>query len=220
MDQSLAGILEPAPISPYEEAYRQAPIIVLARVVSFDPARDVLVEVVKTVRGESATGRPLYLQGTSRFPFLNAPGAIITVFVQNIAGDEATLWGGATTGGILRGDPDILDLIAAAYAEPETSLQSIRPRERLAAAYYLATQGKVDEAYRDQVIESLIWGLAQDAPETNQAALDALGALDIDVEGIAGPYHPGFRPALKREAARNLEAWRAKTPSPSGGPGS
>ncbi len=212
--RDIAASIKATSIYPHEEAYRQAPYVLLARVVSFDTTKGALIAVVNAVRGDVASGSHLYLQGTSRLPYLNAPGANLTVFLQSIDGGTAILWQGATTGGIIWGNHGTLNLIAAAHAHPEKSLDAAHPRERLAAAYYLATQRNVNEANTGQVMKSLIWGLEQEEPEINQAALDALGALGIDLEGIAGPYHPGFRPKLKRAVAEKLSVWWEKRHQP------
>lgn len=195
-------------IYPHELAYREAASIVLARVVSFDPERGVLVDADTVIRGAIPANHSFYLKGTGSFPFLNAPGTPLTIFLRSFEGKEqAVLWQGPTTGGMIWGDHETVDLIAAAAADPETSMTAPHPRERFSAAYYIAMRGGLTPETGGEVVERLIWGVARKEPEINQAAVDALNAAGIDIARIAGPYHPGIRPQLKYEAAQKLKAW-------------
>ncbi len=211
MSIGIAFGIEAAPIYPHELAYDQAPHIVQAQIISFDPVRGAVVESKKVVRGALAVGRRFYLRGTGHYPFLNVPRTNLTLFVRNFQGDEAVLWQGPTSGGIIWEDHQTLGLIATASADPHASLTASHPRERLAASYYLTTRGGFSTRLMDQVVRSLIWGLAQQEPEINQAALDAFEALEIDVQMISGSYHPGFRAELKQAAATKMQEWWEQT---------
>ncbi len=201
------GKTTPDTIFPHEEAYRSAPYIVLGHILSFDNTSGALVEIDEAIRGDIAPGTTLILRGTNHFPFLDAPGMSLTIFLKGVHEKEAVLWQGPTTGGIIWKDDYTLGLIAAASANPQASLGAPHPRERLAAAYYLATQAGGSDETMDHAVRSLIWGLAQKEHETNQAALNAFKALEIDIQAIAGPYHPGFKPELKQASAEKVKEW-------------
>ncbi len=202
----------PSGASPHELAYQHSKYIILARVISFERSRGLLIKVIKTLRGDTSSKERFYLSGTERFPFLNAPDTKLTLFINDIKNDEATLWQGPTTGGIIWGEHQTIAFIASAHAKPAESLRAAHPRERLSAAYFiimgLKREGEgFSKEQRSIIMESLIWGLSQQEQATNQAALDALRLLGIDVQKLAGPYHPGFKQEIKEATAKRLKAW-------------
>jgi hypothetical protein len=59
---------------------------------------------------------------------------------------------------------------------------------------------------RNQVMQELVLGLEDRQLESNQAALDGLLALGVDVQKQFGAYHPWFRLELKKAFAQKVKA--------------
>lgn len=204
-----------APIKPHELAYLEAPIVAIAQVLSFGSEKGVEVGITRVIRGTLATGSRLRLKGTNQYPYLNAPGTRLTLFLQSIDQEEAVLWSGPTTGGILWDDTETVALIAQARTNPRASLGSQNPRERFAAAYFIAMGNRSSrtESYDigvAKVLEILAWGLGRKENEINQAALDAIRVLHIDLKAIVGEYKPWYRLDIKQERANQFLDWLKK----------
>ncbi len=165
------------------------------------------MEVVSGIRGDFKSGSKFYLSGTEAFPFMNRLGTNVTLFLRCIDKNIADLQYGPTTGGMIWNDHTTINIIAAALKDPDASLLSNKPREKLSAAYYLATSSKTSKKNLNKVAHALIWGLEQREQEINQAAIEAFLAIDIDIQKVAGSYHPGYRYELKKDIAGKMFNW-------------
>ncbi len=197
----LASQVDAANILPFEAAYIAAPLILSASIRDFHPDEGATVEVLEVVKGH-VTGKRLVLQGTSNFPFLDAPGTPVVVFAVLVTSGVAELWQGPTSGGLIWNTPDLLDDIATAAADPETAIHSSSPRRQLAAAYFIAHRDS-PAPNRDNVVRTLIWGLDHTSAETNATAYNGLTALGLDLDEF-GPYHPGHNMAHKQAFTQRL----------------
>lgn len=198
--------VEVATIYPHEVAYKKAKYIVQARVISFNVQEGIFAEITEVLRGDIENGSKYYLRQTAAFPFMNKPGTKLTIFLKSTCNNYANLWQGPTTGGVIWNDQTTIKLIEQAATDPEKSLYSINKRESFAAAYYLSTLSNSSE-YLNRIVRALIWGLAQNSQEINQAAIEAFSLLNVNIQEIIGSYHPGFKLELKKEIANKISAW-------------
>ena len=203
---ALPAGMGPAPIRPYEAAWIDAAIVVQGDVVAYEPADGACMLVRQVLRGPVEAGERLRLDGSAGFSFLADRPAGVTVFASARASDTLTLWQPPTTGGLIWMEPEALAQIARAHADPAASLAATAPRERLAAAYFLATTAG-DPALSGVAIESIAWGLEQPSHATNQAAVDTLAATGHTLDSLGITYHPAFKPELKQAAAARLLQW-------------
>ena len=203
---SSKSMMEASNVYPHELAYKKAKYVVLARVISFDAQEGLYAEVTEVLRGTMESGGKYYLRRTSAFPFMNKPGTKVTLFLKSRNKNYADLWQGPTTGGVIWNDQKTVKLIEQAASDPEKSLLSIDKRESFAAAYYLSSLSNSSE-FLNRIVRALIWGLAQNSQEINQAAIEAFYSLNIEIHPIIGPYHPGLKLELKNEIANKLSAW-------------
>ena len=203
-----AGVLAPTLYS-YERAYLEAAIIVQGDIVSCDIGQGAVLRVKEVVRGDARTGADYLLVGSAGYSFLTALPRDVTAFVSIREGTALPLLQGPTSGGLIWSEPGLLQIIARAYADPGASLRSKAPRERLAGAYFLATGGTVRHSAEElhDMMDSVAWGMSHGSPSTNQAAVDTFTALGYSLEKIGIPYHPGFKPEFKQDAALQLRAW-------------
>lgn len=200
--------LRASDILPHEAAFERAAVIAQAEVLRFDAARGVKVRINRVVCGDLTVDSDWWLGDTVQFPFLVRPGTPLTVFGDGHDNRDIALVSGPTSGGLIwHDDGGKIGAILRASNDPKASLKSQLSRERLAAAYYLAVRQQVLADDRQRVGEALIDALALTEPEENQAGADGLRALGIDIERVAGPYQPGFRPELKAQTAAKIRAW-------------
>jgi len=206
-DNTDAGIAA-ATLYPYEQGYANASYVAIAEVVLFDVTQGVQIRMTDVLRGRKLKQDSLnYVSGTRDFPFLNSPGAVLTVFLAELQDDTVTLYHGPTEGGLIWQDHETVGFIASAFSDPDASLQAAQPRERLAAAYYRALKGSVSDTQKDRIVDAAVWGLVQEDNSINQAAVRALAFLDINVNAVAGPYRPGSELAVKQESGQRLQTW-------------
>ena len=190
-----------ADIHPYEAAWLAASVVVTGQVESFDPVAGVTIRVVAVNRGD-VPDTLLTLQGTERSTFLNEPGADVVAFIHTIDGAQATLVYPPGAGGLIWQDTDSLPAIVAAHDNALASLESADYRTQLAAAYFLAVEARTSETadLRPSLVETALWGLEHPVAEVNQAAVDILDALGIEIDN----YHPNYRLEVKVQATQRL----------------
>lgn len=208
------AMLVAPPISPYEQAFQEATIIVHGEIVSYDAQRGALLRVREVARGDAIAGHEYLLAGSAGYSFLTSLPTDATAFISGRNGATLQLWQGPTSGGLIWSEPGLLESITRACANPRRSLRASEPRERLAGAYYLLTGGttadKLSATELDAIVDSAAWGLSHGSPSTHQAAVDTLAALGYRLETIGISYHPGFKPELKESATTQLRAWWAR----------
>jgi hypothetical protein len=190
-----------ADIHPYEAAWLAARIVVVGEIQSFSADAGASMRVADVIRG-TVDEPVLRLCGTAHTAFLDQPGTQLVAFIDRVEESCARLLFPVGAGGLIWAQTSMLQAIVAAHQSPRAALKSADDRTRLAAAYFLlAEPGAYDvKAERKTVVSAALWGLEQDNPETNQAALFVLEKLGVPV----GNYHPNYRLEIKRDAARDL----------------
>lgn len=204
------------PVYPYEQAFREATIIVHGDIVSYAAKQGAMLRVREAVRGDARAGSEYLLGGSAGYSFLASRPREVTAFISMREGETLRLWQEPTSGGLIWSEPGLLERIARAHADPRNGLRASDPRERLAAAYYRATggigaaSGKPSAAELDAMMDSVAWGMSHGSPSTHQAAVDTLAALGYSLEKIGINYHPIYKPEFKEDAAAQLRAWWAR----------
>lgn len=204
------------PIFPYEAAFRAAAIVVHGDIVAYDARQGATLRVSESVRGDVRVGSHYFLGGSAGYAFLASRPGEVTAFISQREGEILRLWREPTSGGLIWSEPGLLRTIARAHADPRGGLRAPDPRERLAAAYFLATgiagadSVKPAVAELDAMIDSVAWGMSHGSPSTHQAAVDTLVALGYPLESIGIHYHPAYRTEYKQAAAAQLRAWWAR----------
>jgi hypothetical protein len=191
--------LRAAEIHPHEAAWLAARLIVEGEIRDFSADKGASISVGEVHRGEA--GPALYLCDTQRASFLDSAGTPLVAFIDSAEGGCATLVFPPGAGGVLWRNTSALAAIAAAHESPGPCLESGDDRTRLAAAWFLIRDPDANlDSRREPLLRAALWGLARESHETNQAGLEVLRALGVEV----GNYHPNYRPEIKREIAGDL----------------
>lgn len=203
-------------IYPYELAFLEAEIIVQGDITSYDAKLGARLSVREAARGDIDAGGEYFLAGSAGYSFLVSRPRAVVAFISGREGESLWLWQEPTSGGLIWSEPGLLERIKRAHGDPRRSLRTGDPRERLAAAYYMATgkgasvSGKPSRVELDAMMNSVAWGLSHGSPSTHQAAVDALAALGYSLEKIGINYHPIYKPEFKEDAEAQLRAWWAQ----------
>lgn len=197
------------PLYPFEQAFGKAAIVVHGDIVAYDQQLGATLRVREVVRGDARAGDEYLLGGSPGYAFLASLPGQVTAFIRVREGAVLQLWQGPTSGGLIWSEPGLLERIMRAHANPKTALRASDPRERLAAAYFVVTNGaeKPSAAELDAIMDSAAWGLSHGSPSTHQAAVDILAALGYSLKALGITYHPLFKPEFKHAAETQLRSW-------------